>query len=366
MEENNEPKIIFPDMNYQIMPVNKNNKNAIVFTINNDYVKYFGVALKSLAENSSIDKSYDIVVFADYIEEQNKERLNDILPPNFSLRFVDIEKFIKTQFDKLELITNDNWPYLVFYRCFIPFVMQHYEKVLYLDSDTLINKNIDNIFDIDLGNCTVGVCRDIIAILNKDLGKHNTFRKEVLKIENTQEYFNSGVILFDIRKIDINEYFEKFVSIANGRKLLCPDQDCLNYIFYGQTKLLPFEYNYQYASCIYEKKYQEMLIPIYKEKVEQAIKSPCIIHFLAKPWTTSKQSWGRLHDKFWEYAKKTPFYEEILLSAISKIYTNEIKSKCKKLSFLEKIFSVRNECINEDKYKVITFFGIKKKFLIEI
>ena len=353
------------DIKPQIMPKYSDNKNAFVFAINNSHTKYFGVALKSLIENSSKDKTYDVIVFADDIELKNKERLEALLPPNFSLRYYDISEYIKTSFYKIKLKTNEGWPYLIFYRCFIPFVMQYYDKVLYLDSDTLINKNPDSIFDIDLQDKQLGVCVDIMSVLKEDLkDNHTKFIKEDLKIENHDDYFNSGVILFDIKKIDINDYFEKFINAADRKKYMCPDQDCLNVIFLGKTKNLPLEYNYQFAGCVYNDSLKERLLPKYKKAVIDSIDDPLIIHFLEKPWKSSKWRWGKLHDKFWEYAKKTPFYEEILFSSFSKIYESEFKNRGKKLSLLEKIFSVRNEYINEDKYKVITFFGKKKNIFV--
>ncbi len=350
------------DLKFQIIPIDRNNKNAFCFAINDSYVKYFGVVLKSLIENSSKNKTYDIVVFSEDITVQNKERLESMLPKNFSLRFFDMNSYIKTKFGKLQLKANETWPLLVFYRCFIPFIMEYYDKVLYIDGDTLINKNIDNIFDINLEGKQIGVCTDVVSVMEEDLkNPHNKFQKEVLKIENAKDYFNSGVILFDIKKIDTNEYFEKFVTLVNGKKYMCPDQDALNLIFREKTKVIPFKYNCQYANCIYNKTLEKKVLTCYKQQIIEAIQDPYIIHFLIKPWNTTKYEWGKLFDRFWEYAKKTSFYEEILLSSISQIYINEINSKDKKLSLLENIFSIKNEYTNGNKYKVITLFGKKKK-----
>ncbi len=356
------PNKFIPNLKFQIIPVDKNHKKAFCFTINNSYVKYFAVVLKSLIDNSSKDKIYDIVVFADDITPQNKERLEAMLPSNFSLRFFDMKSYVKGQFCKLKLQTNEHWPLLVFYRCFIPFVMKYYDKVLYLDSDVLINKNVDDIFNINLDDKQIGACIDIMGVMEEDLKDvHIKYRKNVLKIKNLNDYFNSGVILFDITKIDLSEYFERFVNFTDRKKYMCPDQDALNLIFSGKTKALPLEYNCQYACCLYDKELEQKILPSYRQKIIDAINDPCIIHFLIKPWTTSKQQWGKLHDKFWECAKKTSFYEEIFISSIPKIYINEFKNKDKKLSLLEKMFSVRNEYINGDKYKVITFLGKNRK-----
>ena len=56
----------------QIKPVFENKKALpIVFSFNNEYSKYFAVALKSLIDNTNNQLFYDIVVFSSDISERN-------------------------------------------------------------------------------------------------------------------------------------------------------------------------------------------------------------------------------------------------------------------------------------------------------
>ena len=141
-----------------IGPIFENNYYTIVFSFNDNYCKYFAVTLKSLIENSNNAKYYDIVVFSSDISKNNEKLLKEMLPKNFSLRIFDISNFIAKNFPNIKLIPNELWSKDIYNRIFIPFLMPNYSKVLYLDSDLIINNPIDELFDIDFNG------KEILAI----------------------------------------------------------------------------------------------------------------------------------------------------------------------------------------------------------
>ena len=113
----------------------------------------------------------------------------------------------------------------------------------------------------------------------------------------------------------------------------------------------------------------------YKDDFFNSIREPIIIHYTGKtkPWNTSNQSaQGVFADVFWKYARKTSFYEEILLAAVAaicksqnKTVTNAANSR-KKITLPQMLFSVKNEKYKGNKHKVLTFMGIKIKLKTKV
>ena len=133
----------------QIEPIkNNNNTITIVYSFNDIYSMYFSTALKSLIENSKKEMFYDIIVFSSDITEWNKRLLSDMLPQNFNIRFMDISKYLKEALNGINLKGFKYWSVEMYYRIAIPLIMRKYDKVLYLDSDTICKKDISELFNL--------------------------------------------------------------------------------------------------------------------------------------------------------------------------------------------------------------------------
>ena len=83
-----------------------------------------------------------------------------MLPENFSLRFFDISDFILNNFPAINLKTMNNWSVEIYNRIFIPLLMPAYKKVLYLDTDIIINSSLKELFDIDFENKQILAVKD--------------------------------------------------------------------------------------------------------------------------------------------------------------------------------------------------------------
>lgn len=87
------------------------------------------------------------------------------------------------------------------------------EKIIYLDVDTIVNNDIKELFDIDITDYEMGVVRDVF----------------IWGMKNKRKYFNSGVLLMNLKKIKETKYLEKARNLCNSKKMLFLDQDALNY-----------------------------------------------------------------------------------------------------------------------------------------
>ena len=342
-------------IDFQIAPVFGSPKaKTIVFAPDNNYCKYFSVAFQSLIENSKNYEDYDIIIFDSDLSERNKKRIQNMCPPNFSLRFFDINSFISEKIGELNFKEREYWSISMYYRIFIPMVMQKYKKVLYCDADICFNQPISELFDIDFeDNELLAVLDTVSPVLNLHKARCQHLYNE-LKLQQPEKYFNSGMLMFNIGKINIENYLEKFKEIINTKTLLFPDQDILNILFNGKNKLISCKYNFQYGVQIFNKNYINIIFGKYKKDFEEASNNPVIIHYTSsrKPWHSPQEE---LADVFWYYARRCPFYEEILYTNLK---TNGIREETlRNLNLKGKIY------YNYYRAKLLSFltFGKKKK-----
>lgn len=120
---------------------------------------------------------------------------------------------------------------------------KHIDRVLWLDSDMIITGNIEDFYDQNFDNNMLVVCRDF--------GYQTDLVKKIklsLDLKSEHDYFNSGVILFDLKTIREKITFDKLYNIMHRyeNELIYPDQDLLNNIYQGKVKYAnEVEYNYQ-------------------------------------------------------------------------------------------------------------------------
>ena len=136
-------------------------------------------------------------------------------------------------------------------------IFTNYQKVLYLDSDIIVNQDIKKIFDISFDNNEIIAVKDSISSVlhidkNKDRLNHIT---NILKISEPERYFNSGLILFNLAKIDKQDYIDRLNKAKQISTLLFPDQDILNKIFEKRTKLIHESWNYCCGTLIWHPSY---------------------------------------------------------------------------------------------------------------
>ena len=166
------------------------------------------------------------IMQSDFPEEDKKELHAFVSKRNMELHIIDVDEII---FQKIPY--NHNWSVAAFYYL----VLHHYlpqsvKKVLYLDVDVIVRKDISPLYDIDLTGYMVCACEEHIQRSPYSIACP---AKEIL--------FNSGVILinveeFRIRNIDI----DSIMALCNQYGVdATEDQIAINAIATGSCKLVP-------------------------------------------------------------------------------------------------------------------------------
>lgn len=291
----------------------------IVFSTNDNYIPYLAVAIKSLINNFDNDNLYNIYIFYTSVNKLNQNKILTEFEniSNISITFVDLCKLINHK----NLTEKGHFTKEMYYRIMIPEILPMYTKVIYLDCDLILKYDITKLFNIDIGDNSLGCVKNIIT------KETLTYTNNNLGI-NPNNYFNSGVLVFNINKIlQTNAKSVFFYLSQNSKNLWCPDQDILNIIFENDIMFLPSNWNYQYHNVISSKIESRLNDNIFINSHQEFIEklndnNPYIYHFSSnkKPWDFPNEEYS---EHFWEYAKLTSFYENIIFKSLEKKLSKE-------------------------------------------
>ena len=118
-----------------------------------------------------------------------------------------------------------HWTYTCLLPLAYPEIFPEESRVLRLDDDTVVEKDIGELLDMDLdGNYT--------AMVEEPVRSHFPFR-----------YFNAGVTLMDLDKFRQTGIHHKMIDMANSMVLTAMDQDAINVFCQGQIKKIQPEWN---------------------------------------------------------------------------------------------------------------------------
>lgn len=200
-----------------------------------------------------------------------------------------------------------------YYRLLIPILFKNLKKIIYLDCDTIVQSDIAELFQIDLKDNIVAAVRDYhISQIQKDKELYFpgfwNYAHDILCIKDISCYFNSGVMVFDIQKMNEKDIFNQFLNVAKINNRYFHDQNILNSVLQYNIMHLDPSWNIQV----------NMGNDIYIQLLSSQYSSPKILHFCSqrKPWNSmlgKETIWNAI---WWKYAKKSIYYEQILLSYI--------------------------------------------------
>ena len=308
-----------------------NDNVAIALSSSDYYVPYLSVVLESLYEHSDKNRNYDIIILNKDISEKRMQVLStQFIADNISIRFYDIN----------EMLVGKNFYYgdvavESYFRVFLPDVLECYEKVVFLDCDVIVNRDIANLYDIDIETSYLAAVRDFNIIGCYHAESHwKPYLDEILSLKTPYKYIQAGVLLINLKKMRDGIGVKEIVDVCTSYAWKLLDQDVLNYLFQGEIVLLDSRWNVMTGDEGREAHILNNTPVKLRKKYTQARKNPHIIHFCgkAKPWLTIECDYGAF---FWKHARKTPFFEVIL--------ERKIKSEIENAK-LKQISKTQNEC----------------------
>jgi lipopolysaccharide biosynthesis glycosyltransferase len=157
------------------------------------------------------------------------------------------------------------------------------EKIIYLDADTLVLKDLTQVWNLNFQEPVAAVSDSHIAVMgNPSIWR--PWREE--RLNPLTKYLNTGFMIINIRQWNATNTTEKCLHLLQKYKLPCLDQDALNIVINGDYFSLHPQYNLMPMHLMPKLRYSD-LIESY-EDLSAAIESPAVIHFhrsfFGKPW----------------------------------------------------------------------------------
>jgi len=304
----------------------------IFFAVDDNYAPYLAVCINSIIKNCDKNRKYEIKILNDKVNEKNKCAIADLATTNVSIEFFTIEKGLEAITDDISnRLRFDQFTLTIYYRLFIPTIFKEYDKAIYIDCDVIINTDLGKLFDIEIGDNYIGACNDLSVA---DVPVLVDYMENVVGVKGSK-YINSGVLLMNLEKLRESNLDKHFLSLLQEYHFdsVAPDQDYINALCEGKIYYLDSHWN---------------TMP---NENKPPIQNPYLIHYnlYSKPWC----GYSQYADYFWNYAKESVFYEEIL--NFKNMYTEELRKADK-----EKMKVLINRAANILKNE-ITFRKIEEK-----
>ncbi len=198
-----------------------------------------------------------------------------------------------------EAPVNKHYSKAMYYRMLAAEILpETLDKVLYLDPDILVINSLLPLWETDLrGNIFAA------ATHTEEEGIIDNINR--LRLETSAVYFNTGVLLMDLKKCRESVRREDIFSFIReyDYKLLLPDQDVFNALYGSRTLQIPDEiWNYD------ARKYTQYLMQSGGKMNEYwVIRNTAILHFCGKekPWNASyRYRFGTLYRHYEQLSRR--------------------------------------------------------------
>ena len=293
-------------------------KVPVAFICDSHFVIPTAVAITSLICNKNPNTYYDIYIIAVDLSEMEMKKFYEFKGGKANVHIIEasLEKYEDMQ--QYGLVNSTT--YLKFD---LPDLIPDQDKVLYLDGDIVIQKDLSDLFGINIKDYYAGAVKSIVMIDNA---------------LNLKKYFFSGVMLLNLKLMRENNTSTALLNIGRSvDKLKFMDQDCFNILFDNKVKFLPIIYDCPYNLFLkYRDKYTLDYINKYYEtnylSFENIKNDSYIIHFAGheKPWTYfdvgSASEWD-------EYFKNSPYKNHELKRRSKKVREFMVSRNLTKLSY---------------------------------
>lgn len=256
----------------------------IVYSTDDRTVDLCSVSISSIISNAGRKHEYHIYIFNSRLSKKNIDVLEKMSTFNVHIKCINVSKYVNYD----DLYELERYPYEIFYRLYIPFIL-NYDKVIYLDCDTIVLKDIALLYNEKI-DTSIGCIVDYCYYTGGDY------------------YFNSGVLLINTKVYLKNKVFNKCIQLLKQDKnYKFPDQDILNIVCKDDHVALNPRYNYQMHE-VYVTRFRYLVDSRYSDLFDF---EPVVIHYsyLTKPHKSILSFYNKY---FWEYAKKTRYYDQLV------------------------------------------------------
>lgn len=272
----------------------------IVLCSDDNYAQHIAVVMASVTANTKAQVCF-FVINDDISQEKTIKLKKTAVKLNTVIEFIDVpeEKFTN-------VYLSGHVSKAAYFRLALADIMpDDIEKVIYLDVDLLVYDDIKNLWQNDIKKYALAAVPDFGIMASNRLCRQ---KKEVIGLPKGKAYFNSGVLLINLKKWREENYTKQILEIINKNKFPHHDQDALNKLFMNNWLTLDLRWNI--IPPVYNLFPKVLFNKLFRKQALEAKRNPAIIHYAGryKPWEFSYHQ--DFNDTYYKYLKQTAFADE--------------------------------------------------------
>lgn len=245
-------------------------KYHITCNTDDNYAQHCVAMLCSLFDNNkTIEFCVHILIHA--LSEQNKvsiEKMANFYGCEIQFHIVDETLLEGLQYRKHRPLTK-----AAYYRVLLPTIIdESIDKILYLDCDMIVLRDISELFRIDISNYALAATSDVTPWTSE--------HRLQLNLSMQDSAFCSGIMMINLKYWRDHNAQDRLLGFSRKERtpVYLHDQDALNFVFRNQWFEIPPKWNHSPLSISVRTEKQF-------DKEEYAL-TPCIMHYSGdmKPW----------------------------------------------------------------------------------
>ncbi|MHA7869036.1 MAG: glycosyltransferase family 8 protein [Salipiger thiooxidans] len=259
----------------------------VVYACDNIQALPLGVSIASALENRAEGNPINIHVLSYRISRSNRKSIaSQFDGRDDTLFWHEITGENRKLLEDLFTSSNRPYPPAAYARLLISEVIPNIDRAIYLDTDIIVATDLSPLWNTSFDGAGLLAIQDLptsndhIKRLRALLSPEDISR---YGIEAGDSYFQSGVLVFDMKEFTKTRASELIECLRNYPDLTFPDNDALNIVFHDSFKLVDPRWN-QMASVFKLDAARDT--PYSAEVFEALLQDPYIIHYSGrpKPW----------------------------------------------------------------------------------
>lgn len=244
----------------------------LLFCINRNFVWMLIQCLRSIVR-FPCEKGYTAHILHSDLTPEDLAEIQQVVPEAVIAEAKVEESFFQ------DFPETERYPKQIYYRIFaVQFLPESLERVLYLDTDVIVIRSLQTLYDMDFQEASYIACTHVRTMFNK----MNCLR---LGVQEDVPYINTGVMLMNLKQLRKQQTVQEVLEFVQDKKnrLLLPDQDIITALYGEQIHLID--------SYVYN--LSDRILAMYNARHPGAVRdldwvrqNSCIIHYCGKnkPW----------------------------------------------------------------------------------
>ena len=187
-------------------------KRVAVFAGTRNVYRNMVISAKSLLAHTHMDRVYFLIE-------------DDVFPQPLPNVITCMQQDWTRWFEKDGPNFNSHVTYMSAVRVALPDIFWEESRVLWLDTDIIVEKDIGLLFDMDME------------------GNYVAMTEEPIRSQYPFRYHNAGVMLMDLDRIRRDRLWEKWIRLYNRQEFTAQEQDCINVLTQGEILTIGPEWN---------------------------------------------------------------------------------------------------------------------------